>query len=466
MKFKQLCFVGFLLLRVSAPAQNNYVREMYRKLSLTFGEARTPPELVIVQGNSDLIAGYFTSPSPIIKLDLKVIEICRSFGKDSTNALAVILSHELAHFYRRHDWCGEFAFAVRGTTLSQNLKNASTTNRSAFESQADVDGLLNACLSGYHPFGVYPKLLAKVYDVYKRPDKIPNYPTKQERIEAAKAAEQQAAEGYAVFVTANTWLQLGNYEVATQHYDWLLKKFTSREIFNNAGIAQLLQALSLKGRHEVPFIYPVELDSKSRLFNLTTRSGFEDNDYKIKVLLKAAQRDFEEAIRKDPTYTPAYVHLACVYSLLENQEAAIGKINELQGIQPLSAEALTMRGVAYFYNEQNTKALRDLDEANKLQAKGAMYNLTLARKGLAFVQNASEIVEWLESNNNSSEVLLKENLKEAELSPLVQPTVLLSINPTLTIRAKVSASTEEFESKYNDKVLRIKKVGSVWQYQL
>ena len=95
----------FLLLLVSIPwisfGQRSYVETLYQKLASAFGEARTAPELVIVPGKSDLIAGYFTSPSPTIKLDQKVLDICREFGKDSTNALAVILSHELAHFYRK-----------------------------------------------------------------------------------------------------------------------------------------------------------------------------------------------------------------------------------------------------------------------------------------------------------------------------------------------------------------------------
>lgn len=37
----------------------------------------------------------------IFLLVQKVLDIGREFGKDSTNALAVILSHELAHFYRK-----------------------------------------------------------------------------------------------------------------------------------------------------------------------------------------------------------------------------------------------------------------------------------------------------------------------------------------------------------------------------
>jgi len=235
---KTFCFVELLLCLgiYQASAQNKHVFDVYQKLALTFGEARIPPELVIVQGKSDLIAQYVPSPAPTIRLDQKVIDICQTFGKDSTHALAAILSHELVHFYRRHDWCGEFAFALR----SQSLKNSTNNTRMAYETQADAEGLFNACLSGYKPFGVYPKLLTKVYETYKRPNKIPNYPAKQERIESAKMAEQQATGGYAVFVVANSWLQLGEYEMAAQHYDFLLKKFPSREVFNNAGVAQLL----------------------------------------------------------------------------------------------------------------------------------------------------------------------------------------------------------------------------------
>lgn len=441
-----------------AVGQNHYVQSIYNKLALSFGEARTPPELVIIEGKSDLIAGYFTSPSPIIKLDQRVLNICREFGKDSTNALAVILSHELAHFYRRHDWCGEFAFAVRGTALSQNLKNASNTHRSAFESQADVDGLFNACLSGYQPFGVYSKLLTKIYDVYKRPNKIPNYPTKQERIEAAKAAELQATEGYAVFVTANTWLQLGEYETSMQHYDWLLKKFPSREIFNNAGVAQLLLALSLKGRHEVPFIYPVELDSRSRLFTPNTRSGLEDNDRKIEILLKMAQRNFEEALRKDPDYPQAHVNLACVFDLLGNYEAAIGKINELKSQQSVLPNAFTIRAIAYLHNEQIEKANRDFAEAKRLNGFGTTHNFSLAQKGLSFIQNASEVVEWLEKNTPiQSFVSIKPTLLPFKAISAT-PTIKFALNPTTTLSGIVTTSELSLESKSNLKVLKIKKI--------
>jgi len=441
--------------------QSSQVEQLYQKLALTFGEAKTPPKLLIINKKSTLIAQYLPSPTPIINLDQEVIDICRGFGVDSSHALAAILSHELAHFYRRHDWCGEFAFAVRGTALSQNLKNASNTNRSAFESQVDVDGLFNACLSGYRPFGVYPKLLAKIYEVYQRPDKIPNYPTKQERIEAAQAAEQQATEGYAVFLTANTWLQLGDYEVATQYYDWLLKKFPSREIFNNAGVAQLLQALSLKGRHEVPFIYPVELDSRSRLFTPNTRSGLEDNDRKIEVLLKMAQRNFEEALRKDPNYTPAYVNLACVFDLLGNYEAAIGKINELKSQQSLSANALTIRAIAYLHNEQIEKANRDFAEAQRLNGFGATHNFALAQKGVSFIQNASELVEWLEKNTPTQSFVSKKPTLGAFKAITSTPTIKFTLTPTTTLSGIVTKSELFLESKSNIKILKINKIHSL-----
>jgi len=44
-----------------------------------------------------------------ITLELKAYEVCRSMGKDSLNALAVLLSHELIHYYEKHDWTNHFA---------------------------------------------------------------------------------------------------------------------------------------------------------------------------------------------------------------------------------------------------------------------------------------------------------------------------------------------------------------------
>src|SRR5690349_3723993 len=43
-----------------------------------------------------------------IGLEEKAYDICATFGKDSLNALAALLAHELTHYYEKHDWSRHF----------------------------------------------------------------------------------------------------------------------------------------------------------------------------------------------------------------------------------------------------------------------------------------------------------------------------------------------------------------------
>lgn len=203
------------------------------------------------------------------------------------------------------------------------------------------------------------------------------------------------------------------------------------------------------------------MDNRSRLFTPTTRSGFEDNDRKIEWLLKSAQKNFEEAIRKDPSYEASYVHLACVYTFMENYEAAIGKINELKSVQLLSANALTMRAIAFFYNQQTDKALRDFTEAQRLNGFGATHNLALAKKGTEFVQNGSEVLEWLEKNAP----IIPSISKESPLPPFKEApinfNIKLSLTTTSTLSGEVTPNELYLESNNKGKVLKINRLSSV-----
>jgi hypothetical protein len=53
-----------------------------------------------------------------IQIEECLIQLTKSFGKDSINALAIIMGHELAHYYKSHEWSREFAYSLRGTKIS------------------------------------------------------------------------------------------------------------------------------------------------------------------------------------------------------------------------------------------------------------------------------------------------------------------------------------------------------------
>ena len=97
------------------------------------------------------------------------------------------------------------------------------------------------------------------------------------------------------------------------------------------------------------------MDNSSRLNQNGTR-GAEADQLKMIQLLKAAQKDFEKAISLDPNYNKAFVNLACVFDLLDNPEAAIGKIKELSKEQQNTNEAKRILAIAYYHADNENKA--------------------------------------------------------------------------------------------------------------
>ena len=78
----------------------------------------------------------------------------------------------------------------------------------------------------------------------------------------------------------------------------------------------------------------------------------------MQVLLRSAQKDFEKAISLDPKYIIAYVNLACVFDLLGNSYAALGKIYEIPKFED-NKKALQVLAIAYF-NSGNLKKANEI----------------------------------------------------------------------------------------------------------
>ena len=72
--------------------------------------------------------------------------------------------------------------------------------------------------------------------------------------------------------------------------------------------------------------------------------------------MKKAQKDFEKAISLDDSYVQSYINLACVFDLLGNPMAAIGKINELSKKDQKSREVMLILAIAYYNLDMDDKA--------------------------------------------------------------------------------------------------------------
>ena len=358
-----LAFISFF--SMGQTHTEKQIESVFKNLVLAYGNSKAAPKLAYFKKEAikTTPALYTTSPLPTIMVDVKFYDLCRSFGKDSTNALAVVLSHELAHYYNDHTFCADFAFVVRknNAELAQKLKMVSKSDKISRETQADYQGFFYAAIAGYNPFDCYEKTIEGIYKQYQLPEINPGYPSKAERKQMAIAVKQKTSELYLAFQKSIQLKEAKKYDEAMQLLEEINTYFPSRENYNNLGVIKTLSALDLKvltlEEHKFPkrFLYPLELDNSSRLNQNGTR-GAEADQAKMVQLLKSAQKDFEKAISLDPNYTMAFVNLACVFDLLDNPEAAIGKIKELSKEQQNTNEAKRILAIAYYHADNENKA--------------------------------------------------------------------------------------------------------------
>lgn len=343
------------------------IRLVFNQLVLAYGSAKPAPQLDIIYGKAKKMkpAEYTTqSLKPTIRIDAYLKTLCRTYGKDSLNTMALVLSHELAHYYGDHLFCSDYAFAINKTnkTLAPALRNASLSSRIEKETEADRNGFFYATAAGYAPFGLQSALIDKIYKEYGLPDVQSGYPTKQQRKEIAKNAETEAATLYAYFQAGLKALEDKKYDQAITAFANANSRIPYRENYNNSGVAKTLKALDLKAKTKEEmdfpkrFQYPLEVDNTSRLQKETTR-GLDDDSAEMELLLHSAQNDFEKAISLDTKYTKSHINLACVYDLLGKHLSAIAEITEkLPKEEQETIPAKQILAIAYFHADMENKA--------------------------------------------------------------------------------------------------------------
>ncbi len=245
----------------------------------------------------------------LILFEEKAFDICTSFGADSLNALANILSHELVHCYEKHDWEEYFAHSGKGFGLGSLVSDQALAD----EVQADYLGGFLAYQAGFQTFGIAPKFLEKVYKTYGLTDEmLSNYPKMAERQKMATQSEQQLKDLLDLFDMGNYMVALEEYDDALAYYLKVVEDFQSREVFNNIGVLFTLSAMKQFAPSENKFAYPVELDPQSRMRTGTKGGLSEEREARLMEALDY----FEKARQYDAFYPPAYLNEGCAHALL------------------------------------------------------------------------------------------------------------------------------------------------------
>jgi hypothetical protein len=332
------------------------IENVFQRLVLAYGNPKAAPLLIIPKKNNSIPA-FYSKIDKSVTIDPRLTLICRKLGKDSINALSIIISHELAHYYSEHDFCSDFGWAMRTQNLnfSKKIIQLSITQKLIFETQADKKGIFYSAIAGFQPFGINAILLDQIYIDYYLKD-LNGYPTKTQRKEIGKLASIEISSIYENFKQGIHLFEQNKFEEAINIFEVISRDFPSREIYNNIGVAKtrlaLLNKPLTKEESDFPerFKYPIEIENLTRLNKESTRSIRLGS--KFEELLKSALTDFEKSISLDPIFVKSYINLACVFELLDNPENAIGTIRRLSKNNQNSVDAKRILAIAYFHSNR------------------------------------------------------------------------------------------------------------------
>ena len=330
------------------------------------GDSRTPPTLQIVPSVAagTVRVAWFSTKKHTVYLEEEVVDLCLGVGADSLGALAVLIGHELAHFYQHHDWVGDFGNGFADLEAARRLQHNTRSRAFEYEVQADLFGGLYGYMAGYNTLGTAPQLLSAIYRVFELDEEMPGYPNLADRQEMARRAEARLAQLVPAFDAGRHLLVIGEHQLAAATFDFLARDFPSREILNNAGVAYARAALSRMSGSRTRFALPLEIDAETRLaYRSAGRKGDgADTHEEVAELLDEARRRLLRACSTDAGYAPARTNLACVYYLRGQIDEALSAAREAlvaaRGHDAAAADARIIEGICLADGDEAMAAAR------------------------------------------------------------------------------------------------------------
>ncbi len=387
-------------------------QKVFDDLVAGIGDIRMQKPSLVINRRDGTMAS-FSADLIQVTLDEKAYNICVTFGKDSLNAIASLLAHELIHYYQKHDFSRHFAKENAGLETAKQLEFLKEGFKQ--ETEADCLGGFLAFSVGYNTYGIMPELLKKGYQAYELPENLPGYPSLTERIKMVDGAMAQLRELQMVFETANLLTLLGNYAEASVYHRFILQTYQSREIYNNAGVNATLAALALMQPADMPYVLPLELDPKSRLYSI--KDNDQEKEARKNALLKSALEHFERALGLDENYSTAYLNKACVLALngeWEDAEYVIRKGKKKCADPLLASDFTVLQGIIAALQKDSINAVKIWEQA-KAQGNGwAKTNL--------------EIIQHTRQTTNAVPISAK-GLEEIEQFPIADFFITSDANP-------------------------------------
>jgi len=358
----------------TASADLALVQQVYQSITEAVGDFRRSLPTIQLRNEITTIAAYRNADNKIF-IENKALDICKTFGPQTEAALAFLISHELSHFYQKHDW-GESGF---GTSFVQDK---STFNRHKIdEEEADTYGAFITHLAGYNTIQIIPNLLEKLYVAYDLKSRdLSAYPSLEERKRVAEQACAKSQELISVFDVGNYLLASGEYNLAANNYAYVLQYIKCKELYNNLGVANLYATMRIPVRGMQSYHYPVEVD-----LDIPIRDGSAATREEM---LRAAINNLQTAVNYDNRYYTGFLNLACAKDLNDQSQQAIALLNQLDQFTNNSlqkARIAVIRGIAQARQGNNQQALRYFEQAQSYDNSLTVKNWVNAN--IAIMQN-------------------------------------------------------------------------------
>lgn len=432
----------FINAHLPHPEANSYqkhkaavVEEIYNKIARTVKDTRKAPTLNFIYNDGrPYYNAYYNPQNNTINFGEGIYDLALKFGPDSINALAMVIGHELAHFYKDHGWGMSFGTANEDTEIAQKIYDMEMSSdvRAKMEAEADYYGALFGFLAGYNTLKVGGAFFDSLYVAAAIPDSTFGYPSRRDRVGICNNSKKALRELIPVFKAANMLTITSDFETASICYDHILSIFPGREVYNNAGVTSLANALGTYKEDELKYLFPLGLDIDTRLDAVA--KGFDANDDqpagtwnskddalnpKRQRWLKSAKEHFEDAIRIDEDYAPAYANLAIAQGLLGDKELALA--NAAKGIKKAlaqgqllqAANAQIIRGILQALAGNKSEAKKEFTEAKTHNGPLAAVNLETLNSGKIaqlFKKKPKEEIASLEETINDMGIEVMEVL--------------------------------------------------------
>lgn len=349
------------------------------------------PKLVLSDKPTEVASYDPTGNEPVIKLGINFIALIRNFGKDSSNALAHVLGHELAHvILRQNDLISSIGSGYASVEYNKEVKKyKKVLQDSIFERQADEFAALYAHMAGYKTTGIGEMVLDSIYKRFNLTDsKLSRYPKLIERKAIVKHTEKKMSV-LKMFFDASILCALSeNFEMSEAlNRAIIMENFPSREIHNNLGVTSLIKGISLLDTLDFPYQFPISIDISTRL-NTTQERAIDDDAI---IFLKQSLQHFDNAIKCSETYEIAWLNKAIVHFILGDEDSFTIDLIKLKNStsQEIKNKLEVLKTIKDDFDKKNRSAI----SYEKLCSKGNTY----ACGRITRTNNSKKTIEWPQS---------------------------------------------------------------------